>query len=65
MFWFYNGLFWMKVEIKFNVIMEGYFKLVLLIFLRFIKDNFYDRDVDYKENEKLEGFEDWFTARII
>lgn len=29
LFWFYNGLFWIKVEIKFNVIMEGYFRLVL------------------------------------
>lgn len=26
LFWFYNGLLWMKAETKFNVIMEGYSK---------------------------------------
>lgn len=26
LFWFYNGLLWMKAETKFNVLMEGYFK---------------------------------------
>lgn len=65
LFWFYNDLLWMKAETKFDLIMEGYSKPASLIFLRFIKDNFHDRDVDYMENEKPEGFEDWFTARII